>query len=337
VLHGAVQDVQEPVARTSPRSRPVPSSLRFADVPERDRIDVLYETVWTHVVPVEMTLPDPADVDVELRVGQAGPLNVSSARTSPIAMERTSALVRRDHVPQVFLAVQVAGATVIEQDGRQALLGPGDMSFYDSTRPYRIENRGASEVHYVRVSRESLGLPERRLDPMVAVRIDAATNPLAAAVGSFFGTLATSDALDHPDAARLVAEPGIELVRALLTVQAGAAAPGSLEGSLVPRVRQYVRDHLRERDLGPQRIAAAHHVSVRHLYAVLAAAGVSLHATIRDQRLEGARRDLRDARLAHQAVATIGRRWGFTDPSHFGRAFKAAHGVTPAEWRRLSP
>ncbi|GLZ49680.1 AraC family transcriptional regulator [Actinomycetospora sp. NBRC 106375] len=312
----------------------MPSSLRFADVPVRDRVEVLHETVWTHVVPVEMTLPAPADVDVELRVAQAGALNVSSARTSPIAMERTSALVRRDHVPQVFLAVQVAGTTVVEQDGRQALLRPGDMSFYDSTRPYRIENRGRSEVHYVRIPRETLGLPGRRLDPMVARRIDATGNPLAGAVGSFFTALATSDALDHPDAARLVAEPGIELVRALLAVHVDAVERAPLERSLVVRVEQYVRDHLRERDLTPQRIAAAHHVSLRHLYAVLAAADVSLHDTIRDQRLAAARRELRDPRHDHQAVATVGRHWGFVDPSHFGRAFKQAFGVTPAEWRR---
>jgi AraC-like DNA-binding protein len=312
----------------------VPVSLRFADVPVTDRVPFLYETVWTQVVPVEMTLPAPADLDVELRVGQAGPLNVSSARSSPIAMERTDALVRRDHVPQVFLAVQVAGTTVIEQDGRQAVLGPGAMSFYDSTRPYRIENRGTSEVHYVRIPRHALGVPGGRLDPVVARRIDATTNPLAPAVGSFFGVLASSDALDHPDAARLVAEPGIELVRALLTLHAGAPDTGALEGSLVVRVQQYVRDHLGERDLTPSRIAAAHHVSVRHLYAALAAAGISLHTTIQEQRLEACRRELRDPRHAHQAVATIGRRWGFVDPSHFGRDFKKAFGLSPAEYRR---
>lgn len=241
---------------------------------------------------------------------------------------------RRGHDPQVFLAVQVAGTTVVEQDGRRAVLGPGDMSFYDSARPYRIESHGPGEVHYVGIPRRVLGVPGARLDPDVARRIDATTNPLAAAVGSFFGVLASSGALDDPDAARLVAEPGIELVRALVAVHAGAADPAGPAHSLVPHVEQYVRDHLGERGLTPSRIAAAHHVSVRHLYGALAAAGISLHATIQDQRLEACRRELRDPRHAHQAVATIGRRWGFVDPSHFGRAFKRSFGLSPAEYRR---
>ncbi|GLZ50248.1 hypothetical protein Acsp06_64330 [Actinomycetospora sp. NBRC 106375] len=74
------------------------------------------------------------------------------------------------------------------------------------------------------------------------------------------------------------AQPGIELIQALLAVHSEAddAARESLNSSLVLRVRQYVRDHLHERDLTPQRIAAAHHVSVRLLYAVLAGAEISL-------------------------------------------------------------
>ncbi len=312
-------------------------SLSIADVPARDRVDFLYETIWSNVLPVEMTFaPDPAEIDVRFRVGEAGRVNFSSARSSANALRRTSALVRRDDEPQVFLALQVAGTTVVEQAGSQALLRPGDMTVYDSTRPYTVENRELTELHYFRIPREALALPQRRLDPLLAVRIGADTNPLASAVGSFFTTLATSSALDHPDAARLIAEPGIELVRALLAVHAGAddAARASLEGSLVLRVRQYVRDHLHERDLTPPRIAAAHHVSLRHLYAVLADAGIGLRATIQEQRLDACRRELRDPRHAHQAVATIGRRWGFVDPSHFGRVFRAAFDLTPTEWRR---
>ena len=312
-------------------------SLSIADTPARDRVEFLYDTIWSSVLPVEMTFsPDPREIDVRFRVGQAGRVNFSSARSSANALHRTPALVRRDHEPQVFLALQVAGTTVVEQAGSQAVLQPGDMAVYDSTRPYTVENRELTELHYFRVPREALALPAHRLDPLLAVRIGADTNPLASAVGSFFGTLATSSALDHPEAARLVAEPGIELVRALLAIHGGAdeAARESLEGSLVLRVRQYVRDHLHERDLTPQRIASAHHVSVRHLYAVLADSGISLRTTIQEQRLEACRQELRDPRHAHQAIATIGRHWGFVDPSHFGRAFRQTFGVAPSEWRR---
>jgi AraC-like DNA-binding protein len=311
-------------------------TLSIADVPPGDRVEFLHDTICTTVLPVRMTfLPDPADIDVEFRVTQAGPVNLSSARSSANALHRTPSLVRRDHAAQLFLAVQVAGTTLVEQNGGQAVLRPGDMAVYDSTRPYSVRNRERTDLHYVRIPRAAVALPQRRLTPLLGVRIGADNNPLAAATASFFTALAGSAALDRPDAARTVADPSVLLVRALLAAHGGAdeAAPGPLAESLVLRVQQYVRDHLPERDLTPQRIAAAHHVSVRHLYATLARAGIGLHATIQDQRLEECRRELRRPGSAHLAVATIGARWGFVDPSHFGRVFKAAYGMTPNEWR----
>jgi AraC-like DNA-binding protein len=323
-------------ARIASRVEHVAVTLRIADIPAGDRVDFLYDTIWNHVLPVEMTFaPDPADIEVDFRVSQAGAVNFSSARSSANALHRTSALVRRDHIPQVFLAVQVAGTTVVEQAGNQAVLRAGDMTVYDSTRPYTVQNRDETELHYFRVPRDALALPQLRLNPLLGVRIGADTNPLAAAVSSFFTTLAASSALDRSDAAHAVAEPSIQLVRALLAVHAGedGLAADPLNASLALRVQQYVRDHLHERDLTAKRIAAAHHVSTRHLYATLARAGVSLHSSIQQQRLEECRRELRDPRCAHMAVATIGSRWGFVDPSHFGRLFKAAYGMTPNEWR----
>src|ERR1700712_4856066 len=98
-------------------------TLSIEEIAERDRVDFLYETIWNNVLPVEMTFaPDPADIDVEFRVAEAGPINVSWARSSANALHRTSALVRRDHVPQLFLAVQVRGTTVVEQAGNEAVL-----------------------------------------------------------------------------------------------------------------------------------------------------------------------------------------------------------------------
>lgn len=37
----------------------------------------------------------------------------------------------------------------------------------------------------------------------------------------------------------------------------------------------------------------------------------------------------------HRPIATAARRWGFSDPTHFTRRFRAACAVTPGEWRRI--
>jgi AraC-like DNA-binding protein len=34
-------------------------------------------------------------------------------------------------------------------------------------------------------------------------------------------------------------------------------------------------------------------------------------------------------------IASVARRWGFTDATHFGRAFKEAYRMSPRDWRAL--
>ena len=156
---------------------------------------------------------------------------------------------------------------------------------------------------------------------MLGTRIGTDNNALAPVVAPFLSSLGSSGLLDQPGAAELVAEPSIQLLRALVATHLAdpALAREPLESSLTLRVQQYIRTHLAERDLNAARIAAAHHISVRHLYATMARAGISVHRTIQHQRLEACRRDLRDPACAHLAAATVGARWGFVDPSHFGR------------------
>ena len=57
---------------------------------------------------------------------------------------------------------------------------------------------------------------------------------------------------------------------------------------------------------------------------------------IRSRRLERCRRDLADPSLAARPVAAIAARWGFSSAADFSRAFRTAHGVPPAEYRRFA-
>ncbi|CAM5589813.1 Helix-turn-helix domain-containing protein OS=Streptomyces alboniger OX=132473 GN=CP975_02665 PE=4 SV=1 [Streptomyces alboniger] len=82
-------------------------------------------------------------------------------------------------------------------------------------------------------------------------------------------------------------------------------------------------------------IAAAHHISLSYLHQIFKedTPGQTVAAWIRDQRLEGARRDLADPNLGSTPVHTIATRWGMVRASDFGRAFRSAYGVSPMEYR----
>lgn len=310
--------------------------LRSDDLPPDDRIEIIRDAIWTTVMPVEIDYDRPGpQIEVFCRLAEAGPVNFSSARSTPTALRRTPALARQDHDPKVFLAVQVSGTSMFAQGDNQAVLHAGDMAIYESTRPYTVLNTTRTELHYFQVPRSALALPDATIDAVAGLRIGPDNNTLAAVVAPYFDSLGTSDVLDHPAAGELVAGPSIDLLRALITMHVAdaqrAAAP--LHGSLVLRVREYVRAHLADRDLTAAAIAAAHHVSVRHLYAELERAGVGLQDTIRTLRLQECRRALRDPASAHLTVAAVGARWGFVDASHFGRVFRREYGMTPREWR----
>lgn len=142
---------------------------------------------------------------------------------------------------------------------------------------------------------------------------------------------------DQPGASA-VGRPSIELVRALITthLDASALVTESSEATLLLRIMEYARAHLSEPGLNATQIAAAHHISVRHLYNVLARGGISLGDWMRERRLAACRDELSNPLADSVTVSSIARRHGFTDPSSFGRLFRAAYGVSPREWREMS-
>jgi AraC-like DNA-binding protein len=310
--------------------------LNADDLPVIDREAAIHEAICAGVLPVEIRWDRPArQIDLRCRLAAAGPLNFNTARSSDNALWRTARQARSDHAPAVFIAVQGVGSSRISQGDRQTVLRPGDVTVYETTRPYSITNLGLTELHYFQVPRSALALPRKTLEQVLGTRIGRDNNPLAAVTASFLASLGQSDVLDQPRAAELVVTPALELIRALVAahVDDEVLSRKPLDRSLTLRIQRYIADHLGNRDLNAETIAAAHHVSVRQLYKVLAHADIRLTDTIRRQRLEACRRELRDDRRRHIAIATISARWGFADPSHFSRVFRAEYGMTPHEWR----
>lgn len=75
-----------------------------------------------------------------------------------------------------------------------------------------------------------------------------------------------------------VSQPSLELVRAVISTHldvASTSAKESLNATLQMRKLEYVRAHLGDPNLNAAQIAAEYHISVRHLYNVLAAGGIS--------------------------------------------------------------
>lgn len=210
----------------------------------------------------------------------------------------------------------------------------GELAVYESTAPYTLLFDEGVDHHFLRFPRAALALPDRLLRDTGAVTLGS-DNPIARLAFTYFSQLAVSDDIHQGVHADAVVEPSIELLRAVLTSQHGNSvlATGPLEATLSLRITQYVREHLADPDLSAARIAAAHSISVRHLYAVLSRSGISLGDWIRTRRLAECKRELAGPNGRRRTIAATGRSWGFVDATHFSKAFKQTYGVSPRAWR----
>ena len=228
----------------------------------------------------------------------------------------------------------MTGTSLVTQNGRECVLKPGELAVYESVSPYTLLFDEGVDHHFLRFPRAALALPDQLLRDTGTVTLGP-DNPLACLAFTYFSQLAVSDRLHQAAHADSVVEPSVELLRAVLTTQHGDSglAKAPLEATLSLRVTQYVREHLADPDLSAARIAAAHDISVRHLYAVLSRSGISLGDWIRTRRLAECRRELAGANGRLRTIAATGRRWGFVDATHFSKTFKRAYGISPRAWR----
>jgi AraC-like DNA-binding protein len=316
-------------------TRQVVTALNTAGLPPRHRAEAVRALVWESVVQIEIDHHEPPEgIDVALRLGSLGSLGVCAAQTTSITVRRTQRLARRDDDPAIFLALQISGTGLAVQDGREALLRPGQFALLDAARASTLPFRNGIDAVFFRIPRVALGVPARQLRDTTAVTLGSGSS-VAELTSTYLTRLAVTEELPYRRHGVLMAEPTVDLIQATIAAHLDDADLHSVAvtGTLPFQIMSFLRTHLTDPELTPVAVATAHHISVRYLYLILARCGVRFGEWVRQNRLEGARKDL--ARSAYQSltISAIGRKWGFTDSSHFSKTFKQAYGVSPRDWR----
>lgn len=280
--------------------------------------------------------PPEAEVYGHIEFSQLGALQLTEVHSNVQCVRRTPSMIRGDSRDACLVMIQRGGRARVCQDGREAMLSPGDFVMYDTTRPY--------ELHFEDRRHEviTVCLPRSELQPHVVNLQDltATTVPGTCAAGNLLLTMIDTLRRDldrlHPSSAIGVSEGITSIIAAGLRSLPGANVqrPTQLSAYHVARVKAYVMDHLRDPELTIGSIAAAMRMSADHLSRLFRGEPVPLSRWIWQQRLDACRRDLCDPRLMQRGIGDIAFSWGFNDATHFSRSFREQFGISPREWRQ---
>lgn len=235
--------------------------------------------------------------------------------------------------PGVYkIGLQLHGYCVLAQDGREAALTPGDLAIYDTTRPYELDFADRFGMFVLLVPRGRLGLSPEQVGRVTAERISGrhGLGALTSALLDGLGRQLREGGAD-PDPRALDAV--LEMLSATLAQRLGPERTVPAGQVVFAAATAWIDEHLGDASLEVADVAASQHVSLRYLQRLFSEHGTSVSAWIRRRRLERCRAELSDASLSGRPIAAIAARWGFPDASAFSRAFRAASGVSPSEFR----
>ncbi|MEU1520072.1 helix-turn-helix domain-containing protein [Streptomyces sp. NPDC005811] len=314
--------------------------LSTDSVPPRDRLAYWHEAVWKTFVPLDVTAPDaPADRPFcgSVITDRLGQLQISTVDADRERVRRSPSLIAESGQELMLLGLQARGTGVVVQDGRTALLHPGEFALYDTTRPYTLDFPDRFVTVVFQMPRHTLGLPDAELRRITGITIGPRQG-LAALVVPFLSKLAAEVGTCRPEVGEMLARNVTDLLTTTVTEYLGqdARRTDAAQETLLLRIRAFIDARLADPALSAEEIAAAHHISLRHLQRLFQADGTTVAGWIRGRRLEECRRALGRPRRSRPTVAAVAQQWGFVSPAHFSRAFRAAYDMSPREWQALA-
>lgn len=267
-----------------------------------------------------------------LAVFGVGEITFGDIVHDPLQVRRTSELLADSTRDFYKISVQLEGYSVIEQDGRETAVSPGDLTMYDTARPFTLTTNDTARALIISCPHELIGVPAELITELTATRLSGRSG-----LGGIASTMLVNVERGL-DQGSVRPTPQLEssvlsVLRAVLAEHAERIPTAAGDEHTFARVQMYIDDHLADPHLAVSDIAAAHFVSARQLQRLFQSRGTTVTQWIRDRRLEKCRQELADTDAAAGSVRDVALRWGIQDAAHFSRIFRSVFGKTPTEYR----
>lgn len=275
-----------------------------------------------------------ATIEGDISAAELATLQLSTVTATAQVVRRTPAKIAHASEDYFLVSIQTQGEGVILQDGRAALLAPGDFALYDSTRPYELRFDGPFQQYVLRLPGPTLRTALRDTRSLTASAVCGQRGAGHLMIG-MIQTLAADVGTLAPESAAAVAESVTQILIAGLSGLPAARQPplSNLTAYYREQIKATARARLCDPHLTVVEIAAQLRVSPSTMHRAWAGEPCSIAEWIWSQRLDAARRDLCDPSLAARSVSEIAFSWGFNDAAHFSRAFRARFSCSARELR----
>lgn len=317
--------VQDDVRELGTTDAPAPTTVVAGNLEE------WRSAVHADHLPVVVEVPGGGPFSGSLMARRFDALVVREFEARPHVVAQTSPVEADDGCYK--FGVQLDGYSLFCQDGREAALTPGDLAFCDATRPYELVFRESFRMFTVMFPKSWFSFGPDTMAHFTATRFSGRQGAGPIVTRTLWDVVHHAAEPRCRQAQREVARTVVGLLSGYVGAHcadeiAALAAPETL----FSRAVEFIATHLADPQLTPVAVARSQHVSLRLLQREFAAHATSVAGWIRDQRLERCRRDL-ERSDARTPVGEVGARWGLLDAGTFSKAFKAAYGTSPREYR----
>lgn len=308
--------------------------LSTNDIPVNERQGWLRDVICREYANVEVTSPTKSVLAQDLMISQWDKLKLSTITSSGISLKRSPREPYLDSQDAYFAVVLLSGDYLLEQDGREVRLKPGDMTIYDATRPHRIHCPTDFEKLILSIPRPMLRERIAGIERCTAQHI-VGSEGIGRIASNFIQSSAKEDSKLLPQEFTKLSEYGLDI----LTLAINSIRPSDYNLSRsrsisLNRIKSYVDQHLNHLDLNTSIISREVGLSSRYINSLFEDEETSLMRYVWNRRLDNCRKDILNSTHNGHYISDIAFRWGFNDLSHFSRAFKKQYGYSPREYRQ---
>lgn len=236
------------------------------------------------------------------------------------------------HGRSFLVSHQIAGQACVRQGGREAMVGPDQIFFIDTTQPFEIET---TDIRTRSIYLDSHFwqdiFPEREQYTATALSCD---NGMGRACKTMIDELFGMD-WDIPDPImqRLAGSLANLLAVSMVTAKPVDRSALGANEQTIQRIHEVILRNIADPDLDCRRIADEAGLSLRQLHAIFSATGSTVMRHVWKRRLARIAADLENRNLSYKQVSTIAFEWGFSEAAHFSRQFTAHFGMPPKKYR----